>query len=84
MQLMLLAFVDVALCVNIAIVICMCLSLYVMLVLAIYLLLLCYVQMLLALLEKNLVADNTLSRFFLHTQALVYHNKWIVPFDHNV
>ena len=29
-----------------------------------------------AFLEKNLVGGSTLSKFFLHTQALVYYNKW--------
>ena len=33
-----------------------------------------------ALLEKNSVGGNTLPCVFSHTQALVYHNKWVASF----
>ena len=37
-----------------------------------------------ALLEKNLVGGNTLPSVFSHTQALVYQNKWVASFGHNI
>ena len=40
--------------------------------------------MVLAFLEKNLVGGNTLPSVFSHTQALVYHNKWVASFGYNI
>ena len=37
-----------------------------------------------SLLEKNLVGGNTLPSVFSHTQTLVYHNKWVASFGHNI